>query len=131
MLFLCREHDIIIENLGETLMNETVLLSLRILFIVSLSIALIPFVIYTYRDAKAYMESGHVPLLPSEKRKRIAIWVSLPLLLLFGGPLLSPNVYSGYFDVLMAVVAVIGIWAIRSLPGVLLLYFYLKNRNKK
>ena len=52
------------------------------------------------------------------------------LLLLFGAPLLSANGFSGYLAVVLKVLSVAGIVIVRTAPGVLLLYFFVKSQKK-
>ena len=110
-------------------MDDTILFLLRILFVAALGFALVVFVIFVCRDAKAFAKNRHVPLSPSDKRKRIAVGAVL-LLLLFCAPLLSANGFSGYLDVVLKVLSVAGIVIVRTLPGVLLLYFFVKSQKK-
>ena len=111
-------------------MDDTILLLLRILFVLSLAIALVVFVIFVFRDAKAFSKDGRVSLSPSDKQKRIAVGAVLLLLLLFGAPLLSANGFSGYLDVVLKILTVAGIVIVRTVPGVLLLYFFVKSQKK-
>ena len=111
-------------------MDDTILFLLRVLFVLSLAFALVVFVIFVCRDAKAYAKDRRVSLSPSDKRKRIAVGAILLLLLLFGAPLLSANGFSGYLDVVLKVLSVAGIVIVRTVPGVLLLYFFVKSQKK-
>ena len=110
-------------------MDETILFLLRILFVAALAFALVVFVIFVFRDAKAFAKDRRVSLSPSDKRKRIAVGAVL-LLLLFGAPLLSANGFSGYLDMVLKVLSVAGIVIVRTVPGVLLLYFFVKSQKK-
>ena len=111
-------------------MDETILFLLRILFVLSLAFALVVFVIFVCRDAKAFAKDRRVSLSPADKRKRIAVGAVLLLLLLFGAPLLSANGFSGYLDVVLKILTVAGIVIVRTVPGVLLLYFFVKSQKK-
>ena len=112
-------------------MTDSVLLLLKIIVIVFIAFSLTLFVIYTYRDAKEYIKKGKVKYTTPELRIRLTIWISLPLLFLLGIPLLlSSDLSTEYIDTLIQVVTVIGIVMLRSLPGLLLLYFFIKNRKK-
>ena len=111
-------------------MDDTILFLLRILFVAALGFALVVFVIFVCRDAKAFAKDRRVLLSPADKRKRIAVGAVLLLLLLFGAPLLSANGFSGYLDVVLKVLSVAGIVIVRTLPGVLLLYFFVKSQKK-
>ena len=111
-------------------MDETILFLLRILFVAALAFALVVFVIFVFRDAKAFSKDGRVLLSPADKRKRVVVGAVLLLLLLFGAPLLSANGFSGYLDVVLKVLSVAGIVIVRTVPGVLLLYFFVKSQKK-
>ena len=111
-------------------MDDTILFLLRILFVAALAFALVVFVVFVCRDAKAFAKDRRVSLSPSDKQKRIAVGAVLLLLLLFGAPLLSANGFSGYLDVVLKVLSVAGIVIVRTLPGVLLLYFFVKSQKK-
>ena len=111
-------------------MDDTILLLLRILFTVSLCFALVVFLVFVCRDAKAFAKDKRVSLTPSDKRKRIAVGAVLLLLLLFGAPLLSASGFSGYLDVVLKNLTVAGIVIVRTVPGVLLLYFLVKSQKK-
>ena len=111
-------------------MDDTILFLLRILFVLSLAFALVVFVVFVCRDAKTYAKDRRVSLSQSDKRKRIAVGAVLLLLLLFGAPLLSANGFSGYLDVALKVLSVAGIVIVRTVPGVLLLYFFVKSQKQ-
>ena len=110
-------------------MDETILFLLRILFVAALAFALVVFVIFVFRDAKAFSKDGRVLLSPADKRKRVVVGAVLLLLLLFGAPLLSANGFSGYLDMVLKVLTVAGIVIVRTVPGVLL-YFFVKSQKK-
>ena len=110
-------------------MDDTILFLLRILFVLSLAFALVVFVVFVCRDARAFAKDRRVSLSRTDKQKRIAVGAVL-LLLLFGAPLLSASGFSGYLDVVLKILTVAGIVIVRTVPGVLLLYFLVKSQKK-
>ena len=104
---------------------------LRFVFCVVLALLLILYTVCTYRDAKACYEKGHVPYTTAEKRKRVVLWISLPVMLLIGVPLFAASVPSGYQKILLGLLGVGGIVLVRYLSDLFLMYFNFKSRKKK
>lgn len=104
---------------------------LRFVFCVVLALLLILYTVCTYRDTKAYYEEGHVPYTKAEKRKRVVLWISLPVMLLIGVPLFAASVPSGYQEILLGLLGVGGIVLVRHLSDLFLMYFNYKSQKKK